>query len=105
MDGSDALGSGGKDMGDIVLKLRNVAQGVAEEYAERDIVNVVRIKGVHSMFSVYLAHDLIFAFYSELGPNVDVLNYDCTQQDDQIKAIIDSIFQMISLKSSRRDSS
>lgn len=27
-DGSDALGNEGKDMGSIVLKLRNVAQGV-----------------------------------------------------------------------------
>jgi len=106
MDGSDALGHEGKDMGNIVLKLRNVAQGVAEMYAQdRDEVNVVRVKGVHCMFSLYLAHDLTFAFYSEFGPNADVLNFDCTQQDEQIKAIIESIFQMISLKSSRRDSS
>jgi hypothetical protein len=29
-DGSDALGNEGKDMGSIVLKLRNVAQGVGK---------------------------------------------------------------------------
>ena len=41
---------------------------------EKDEVNVVRVKGVHCMISLYLAQDLVFAsFFSSLQHNISKL--------------------------------
>lgn len=79
-DGSDALGSEGKEMGNIVIKLKDVATRVGEllgnqleDYSliafhsagmyaseENEELNVVRVRGVHCLFSMYLAEDLVY---------------------------------------------